>query len=254
MNKELLNNSIVKAITIINCFSNEKPRLRLKDISSLTGINQPTAYRLLTTMKEFNLIEQNDSIYSLGRAFLKYQGIVINSMTIRQVCLPFIEELSTNLKVNVNLAVLDENEVVYVARAETPYCMYGYFHIGMRRPIYCTALGKVLISRQPEKVQDIFKRGVRRYTLNTITSAAEYDKELENVRLQGYALDLEEWANGVNCIAVPVYGPTEEIVAGISISGPTSHHSVEELKEMIPFLLECANRLSTRLGSSNGTF
>jgi len=254
MNKEMLNNSIVKAITIINCFSNEKPRLRLKDISNITGINQPTAYRLLTTMKEFNLIEQNDSIYSLGRAFLKYQGIVINSMTIRQVCLPFIEELSTNLKVNVNLAVLDEDEVVYVARAETPYCMYGYFHIGMRRPIHCTALGKVLISKHPERIEDIFRRGVRRYTLNTITSAADYCNELEKVRLQGYALDLEEWTNGVNCIAVPVYGPAEEVVAGISISGPTTHHSVDNLLEMIPYLLECSNRLSVRLGSNIGAF
>ncbi|MDF2930212.1 MAG: transcriptional regulator, IclR family [Anaerospora sp.] len=65
MNKELLNNSIVKAITIINCFSNEKPRLRLKDISSLTGINQPTAYRLLTTMKEFNLYDYQAGLPSV---------------------------------------------------------------------------------------------------------------------------------------------------------------------------------------------
>lgn len=252
VNKELLNNSISKAITILNCFSYENPRLRLKDISIITGINQPTAYRLLNTLKEFNLIEQNEVNYSLGRGFLKYEGIVLNSMEIRRICLPYLEELSNNLKLNVNLAVLDENEVIYVARAETPYCTYGYFHIGMRRPIYCTALGKVLVCKTPEVVSEVFKRDVNRYTLNTITDADTFLKEIEKVSLQGYAVDLEEWNNGINCIAAPLYDATGKIIAGISISGPTSMYSVEKLMEYVPILIDYANRLSARMGSRGG--
>lgn len=252
VNKELLNNSITKAITILNCFSYENPRLRLKDISAITGINQPTAYRLLNTLKEFNLIEQHEVNYSLGRGFLKYEGIVLNSMEIRRICLPYLEELSNNLKLNVNLAVLDDNEVIYVARAETPYCTYGYFHIGMRRPIYCTALGKVLVCKTPEVVSEVFKRDVNRYTLNTITDADTFLKEIEKVSLQGYAVDLEEWNNGINCIAAPLYDATGKIIAGISISGPTSMYSVERLMEYVPILIDYANRLSARMGSRGG--
>ncbi|AIF54199.1 IclR family transcriptional regulator [Pelosinus sp. UFO1] len=252
VNKELLNNSITKAITILNCFSYENPRLRLKDISAITGINQPTAYRLLNTLKEFNLIEQHEVSYSLGRGFLKYEGIVLNSMEIRRICLPYLEELSNNLKLNVNLAVLDDNEVIYVARAETPYCTYGYFHIGMRRPIYCTALGKVLVCKTPEVVSEVFKRDVNRYTLNTITDADTFLKEIEKVSLQGYAVDLEEWNNGINCIAAPLYDATGKIIAGISISGPTSMYSVEKLMEYVPILIDYANRLSARMGSRGG--
>jgi DNA-binding IclR family transcriptional regulator len=252
VNKELLNNSITKAITILNCFSYENPRLRLKDISAITGINQPTAYRLLNTLKEYNLIEQHEVSYSLGRGFLKYEGIVLNSMEIRRICLPYLEELSNNLKLNVNLAVLDDNEVIYVARAETPYCTYGYFHIGMRRPIYCTALGKVLVCKTPEVVSEVFKRDVNRYTLNTITDADTFLKEIEKVSLQGYAVDLEEWNNGINCIAAPLYDATGKIIAGISISGPTSMYSVEKLMEYVPILIDYANRLSARMGSRGG--
>ena len=252
VNKDLLNNSITKAITILNCFSYENPRLRLKDISAITGINQPTAYRLLNTLKEFNLIEQHEVSYSLGRGFLKYEGIVLNSMEIRRICLPYLEELSNNLKLNVNLAVLDDNEVIYVARAETPYCTYGYFHIGMRRPIYCTALGKVLVCKTPEVVSEVFKRDVNRYTLNTITDADTFLKEIEKVSLQGYAVDLEEWNNGINCIAAPLYDATGKIIAGISISGPTSMYSVEKLMEYVPILIDYANRLSARMGSRGG--
>jgi DNA-binding IclR family transcriptional regulator len=251
-NKESLNNSITKAITILNCFSYEKPRLRLKEIGAMTGINQATAYRMLTTLKEFNLIEQYEGSYSLGRGFLKYEGIVLNSIEIRRIGLSFLEELSNNLRVNANLAVLDDNEVVYVARAETPYCAYGYFHIGMRRPIYCTALGKVLACKSPEIVSDVFKRGITRYTLNTITDEAEFLKEIEKVRLQGYAVDFEEWSNGINCIAAPLYDAAGEIVAGISISGPTSTYPRDKIIEYVPTLIEYAHRISARLGSRGG--
>lgn len=251
-NKELLNNSIMKAVTILNCFSYEKPRLRLKEISAMAEINQPTAYRLLNTLKECNLIEQHEANYSLGRGFLKYEGIVLNSMEIRRICLPYIEELSNSLKTNVNLAVLDENEVVYVARAETAYSAYGYFHIGMRRPINCTALGKVLTCKSPHIVSEVFKRGVRRYTLNTIVEEQQYLEEIEKVRLQGYAVDFEEWSNGINCIAAPIYDATGEIVGGISISGPTSTYSREKILEYVPLLFEYSHRISARLGSSGG--
>lgn len=251
--KEILNNSLVKAITILNCFSYERPRMRLKDISMMTGINQATAYRLLNTLKEFGLIEQQEGIYSLGKGFLKYEGIVLHSMEIRRIGLPFLEELSNKYNVNVNLAVLDDNEVVYVARAETPYCAYGYFHIGMRRPIYCTALGKVLVCKTPDKAREVFKRGVKRYTLNTIIDEKLFLDEIERVRLQGYALDREEWSNGINCIAAPLYDAAGNIVAGISISGPTSMYPLEKLLEYVPVLIEYAHRISARMCSRGGT-
>jgi DNA-binding IclR family transcriptional regulator len=250
--RDFLNNSIAKAISLLNCFSFEKPRLRLKDISGMTGISQPTAHRMLNTLKEFNLIEQQDGCYSLGRGFLKYEGIVLNSMEIRRICLPYLDELSNNLRVTANLAVLDENEVVYVARAETPYCVYGYFHIGMRRPIYCTALGKVLACNSPTIISEVFKRGVRRYTLNTITDEAKFLEEIENVRLQRFAVDFEEWNNGINCIATPIYDAAGVIVAAFSISGPTSTYSKEKILEYVPLLLEYSNRMSARMGSTGG--
>ena len=250
--KDFSNGSIAKAITLLNCFSYEKPRLRLKEISALTGISQPTAHRMLSTLKDFNLIEQQDGAYSLGRGFLKYEGIVLNSMEIRRICLPYLEELSNKLRVNVNLALLDHTEVVYVARAETPYCSYGYFHIGMRRPIHCTALGKVLTCKLPEVIHEVFGQGVRRYTLNTITDEAKFMEEIEKVCLQGYAADFEEWSNGINCIAAPLYNVAGEIVAGISISGPTSTYSREKILEYVPVLFEYSNRISARMGSISG--
>jgi len=238
------NNSIVKSIQLLNTFSMEKPRLRLKEISTMTGISQPTVYRMLTTLKQSGLVEQHGNVYSLGLGLLKYESIVLNSISLRRIGMPYLEELSLKEKINVNLAVLEGDEVLYIARAETPYCRYGYFHVGMRRPVYCTALGKVLISQHPELIGKIFANGVIKCTMNTITDEQEFRKEIEKVSLQGYATDLEEWSNGRNCIAAPVFDIGRNIIGGISISGPVSTYTREQILGYRPILLEYASRVS----------
>ena len=119
----------------------------------------------------------------------------------------------------------------------------------MRRPIHCTALGKVLTCKTPGIASESFKRGVTRYTLNTITDEAAFLQEIEQVRLQGYAVDREEWSNGINCIAAPLVDGAEDVVAGISISGPTSLYPAEKILEHVPVLIDYANRISAHMRS-----
>lgn len=241
------NGSITKSIQLLNTFTMGKPRLRLKEISDMTGISQPTAYRMLNTLKSFDLVDQDESMYSLGLGLLKYESIVLNSLKIRRVCLPYLQELAMKERININLAVLQGIEVIYVARAETPYSRYGYFHVGMRRPVYCTGLGKVLVSQHPELIDRIFEGGVVKCTMNTITDPEVYRKELEKVNLQGYATDLEEWQPGSNCIAAPIKDIEGNVVAGISISGPTTQYTQEQILSYKPVILDYANRLSVAL-------
>lgn len=242
-----INASIFKAFKILQCFSYERPRLRLKEISQMAGISQPTAYRLLSTMKEINMIEQYDGIYTLGRVFLTFEGIVLRSMEIRNISLGFLEQLSNQTRVHSNLALLDGNEVIYIARVESKDNSYGYFHTGMRRPAYCTSLGKVLLCESPDEARKIFKRGIRRFTLNTIMDEEAFIAELEKVRLQGYATDFEEYSNGINCIAAPVRNAAGNIVAGISVSGPTTTFSKERALECVSVIIETSHRISERL-------
>jgi Transcriptional regulator len=205
---------------------------------------------LLNTLKDYDMIEQTEKMYSLGKAFLKYEGIVLNSMEIRRICLPFLDELASTTRGNANLAILDGNEVLYIARSETSYNSFGCFNVGMRRPIYCNSLGKVLISNKLDQIKDIFKNGVRRFTMKTITNEAVFIEEIEKVRLQGYATDFEEWGNGINCIGAPLYDSSEQLVAAIGISGPTTVFDQDTIMKYVPVLIECANRISGRLGAT----
>ncbi|SDF70879.1 IclR family transcriptional regulator [Sporomusa acidovorans] len=245
--KELLKNSVVKTIVILNCFSFEKPRLRIKEISSMTGISQPTVHRLLNILKQFNLVEQHEELYLLGRGFLKYEGIVLKSMEIRRISLPYMEQLANLLKINVNLAILDDNEVVFIARAENLYCTHSYYHIGMKRPIHCTAVGKVLVCKSPQIIHKLFEHGVHQYTMNTITDENVFLEEMNKIRLQGYAVDFQEWNNSINCVASPIINPAGEIVAAISISGSSNVYTVEKMENYIPHVVDYANRISSIL-------
>ncbi len=118
----------------------------------------------------------------------------------------------------------------------------------MRRPLYCTASGKVLICYQPELANDIYSRPVPRYTLNTITDKEAFVRELETTKLRGYGVDKEEFSNGLNCIATPLMDATGEIIATISVVAPTSTHSWDKLTETIPYLMDYSHRISARLG------
>jgi len=110
----------------------------------------------------------------------------------------------------------------------------------------------VLTCKSPEIVSEVFKRGVRRYTLNTITDEGKYLEEIETVRLQGYGVDFEEWSNGINCIAAPICDSAGKVIAGISISGPTSIYTRDKILEYVPLLFEYSNRIAARMGSTGG--
>ncbi len=243
------NQSVAKALRILQVFTQENPYLRLKDISALAGINQATASRLLTTLKEQGFIAQEGVYYCLGwQVFLRMEGVVLQSMSIRRLSAPYLEQLALLVRKNVNLAVLDGTEVVYIYRAESEDGFYSYYHTGMRRSAHCTSLGKALLCASPEAARPMFAgAGPRRFTFSTITQEDAFMQELEKTRLRGYATDLEECNNGCNCLAVPVKSPAGEVLAAISVSGPSDTFRQEAMMKLLPHLQNTAEKLSLQL-------
>ena len=245
------NQSVAKALQILRVFTQQTPRLRLKDISQRTGINQATASRLLATMREQGFILQEGGYYCLGwQEVLRMEGVVLQSMSLRQLSMPYLEQLSLLLRKNVNLAVLDRTEVVYLYRAEGEEGSRGYYHAGMRRPAHCTALGKVLLCATPEQAEPMFEGvGPRRFTFSTITDREAYMAELEKTALQGYGTDMEECIHGYNCVAVPILGLDGGVCAAISVSGPSNEFGLDEMQRLLPHLRNTAQKILLQLGS-----
>jgi DNA-binding IclR family transcriptional regulator len=127
--------------------------------------------------------------------------------------------------------------------------------VGVGLPVYCSAVGKAQIAYESlDEIDRILsEQKMQRYTPHTITDRAELLGHLEQVRQQGYALDDEEFDDGIRCVGVPVRDYTGRVVAGISISGPAYRFTDERLRdELVPLALDAGKKLSSRLGHGVG--
>ena len=150
------------------------------------------------------------------------------------------------------LGVLDNGEVMYLERAEQYNSLRLYTQIGKREPVYCTALGKVLLSAMPEQECERFVRQMHfpRLTPTTITSADKLLQEVAEARKNGFAIDNGEHTEGTSCVTVPIYDYTGAIIAAMSVSGYALLET-HDLQYVASKMKEFGQKASARLGYSN---
>jgi DNA-binding IclR family transcriptional regulator len=152
-------------------------------------------------------------------------------------------------KETVHLGVLDEWEVVYIDKIESDQPLQMYSRVGRRAPLHCTALGKSLAAWETEEWIDRFLgRRPRAYTTATLTEPADLRRELAKIRAARYALDVEEFAQGLKCVAAPVFDHSRRVVASLGIAGPSVRLSSERLPRLAALVRETAAGASRALG------
>jgi len=244
--------SIEKAMHMLELFSANQPELSLGELSKALGVHKSTAYRIAVTLVESGLLRWNPgkATYGLGLKILNLSSSLMNSLELRTQARPYLEKLVSEVNETVHLAVLDQGEVVYIDKLEAVRGIRIFSDIGKRAPCHCTALGKVLLSELPrEKVRAILERkGMKCYTPNTITSVEEFLDHLEQVRQNGYALDLEEHEPLVYCIAVPIRDYSHQIIATLSMTMIIRDFSENIFEQFIPVMLEAGANISRDMG------
>jgi len=243
--------SFRKVIRVLECFSLQEPRLSLSEIARRAELPLSTAHRILATLREARIVEQEGDreLYRLGLKLLELGSMVLANMELHREALPFIEELARESGETVHLGVFDGSEVVSIEKMDSPQGLASQVTVGKSAPAYCTAVGKALLAFQPEAVLDrICKLGLTGYTPRTITHSARLRKELERIRIAGYAVDDEEHHPGVRCVAAPVRDYSGNVIASLSISGPALRISTEAIPSLAQRLREITGKLSARLG------
>lgn len=240
-----------RALDIIEILATSEKGMGIAELSARTDLPKSTVHRILATLVSHQYIEKNadNSIYSLGSKFVEVASLYLNSVNLKTEAAPIMHELSNQLVANAYLGVLENDEVVYLECAEPFRNLRMYTEIGKREPVYCTALGKVLLAALPKSEFNRIVRGLSftPYTSNSITNAGDLSREVELVRQQSYALDRGEHTEGSSCMAVPVYDYTRRVVAAMSISGfgLLENNSEETIYQK---LKEASDRLSARMG------
>jgi DNA-binding IclR family transcriptional regulator len=210
-----------------------------------------TVHRLLQTLAGHGYAVRDpvSGRYHLGLKFLELGAIVSSHLTIQMIARPHLQRLMEASRETAHLGLLEGREVVYADKIECPQTIRMYSRIGRRSPLHCTALGKALLAYQPEPVLgDLLRAGLHRNTPRTITGARRLREELQRIRDEGYALDNEEFEEGLRCVAAPVRGHTETVVASVGIAGPATRLEPARLPALIKHVKEAAEAISAALG------
>ncbi len=243
---------LTKVVRIFEALRCSPSGMNLTGICKQTGLNKSTAYRFLSHLEWEGYLNRDEAgSYTLGmKLFLMPSGSSHQTM-LREVARATLRELLTATGETVNLGVLDYGMVLYLDVIESTHEFRLVSRIGMRRPLYSTALGKALAAFLPEEEREHVLNSIRFEVLtpHTITNLAELSKELETVRRQGFSLDDEESVEGARCIGAPILNWQQEAVASISIAGPVTRISRDRVPVFATAVRDAAQKISVRIGS-----
>ena len=249
--------SLERGLAILSSFRSGRPLLGVSELGRDVGLSRSTTHRYVATLAALGYLQQDPATrkYRLGPRVLDLGFSAINSMELREIAAPHLRELSDETGYTVNMAILDDLDIVYVDRVRSAQAGQREIdlnlHVGARLPAYCTSLGKVLLAHLPPddraaRLQriDFAQRGP-----NTITSREAFESELERVRREGFAINNEELAYGLRSIAAPVRTHDGAAPAAINLAVHSSMVSSADMgARFAPALMRTAADISARLG------
>jgi DNA-binding IclR family transcriptional regulator len=242
---------VTKVLRILETLHEAPSGLQLKDVAQQTEINKSTAYRFLAHLEHEGYVFRDSSgAYAIGVRLARLASGSSYQATLRKLSRPVLQQLWRTTGETVNLAVMDGREVLYLDVMESSHTFRLVSQVGLRRPVYCTALGKVMLAYIPEEEHPYFFSGMtfERFTTHTIKSVANLRKELALIRQRGYSIDNEEAYLGSRCIGAPIFDSSGKIAASVSVSGPTTRVT----KERVPAFAGAAKNAAAMISRSLG--
>ena len=234
-----INQSVVKAFTLLNAFTTEKNVWGVRELALKTGYNKSTVYRLLNTLTSLNIVHQNSNEkYSLGSKLFELGNRVSIYKAITKSTNTPIKNVALEIQETVLLSILKEDQVFHINKADSLHGLKINTSIGSYQPLHATASGKLLLSFADYSLQhDILQRiKLNKVTQHTITTLSNLNSELNSIQNQNYALDIEELELGLVSIAIPIRNKNKKVIASISASGPLSRFRTENIPNYINIL------------------
>jgi len=246
------NQSLTRALTLLERLSESVEGMNLSDLSQQLGMPPATVHRILSTFEELDFVEQDPETglwfvglkaFTVGNAFLNRRDFVA-------LARPYMQALVDQCGETVNLGVIDRGEAVFISQVESREMMRMIVTLGSRSPIHASGVGKaILASKSEQEVSTILQqKGLPRFTDQTIDNPSDLREALDAIRQQGYALDDEEHAVGLRCVAATIFDENAVALAAISLSGPKARIDDRRLHELGAAVRHTADRITAALG------
>ena len=218
--------SLQRALDVLSLFGPQTPELGITDIAKALDLHKSTAFGLVYTLQRNGYIAQNpeNRRYHLGLQLIERAGVLLDQIEIRKIALPELEYLRDWSSESVNLAIMEDNQIIYIERLLPDRSLGFRNHIGKRAWAHSTALGKAILSHLPpqEARQLLDAYPLQAMTPHTITDIGVLMDQFAQFREQGYAIEREENEIGGLCISAPIHNFSARPVAAVSVSFPLS--------------------------------
>ena len=235
--------SLERGLAVIRAFDAEHRELALSDVARLTGLTRAAARRFLLTLVKLGYVNFSQGRFSLRPRVLELGYAYLSSLSLPEVAMPHMEALVAQVNESCSIAVLDDTEIVYVARVPTRRIMSITLAVGTRLPAFATSMGRVLLAGLPdEELED----RLARIEITPLTSRTVKDKDalreiLSAVRRQGYTATDQELEEGLRSLAVPLRNAAGAVTASLNLSVHASRASMAALRrDFLPLALRTA--------------
>ncbi len=241
--------SVDRALTILETLA-RSGEAGVTDLAAALEVHTSTAFRLVATLESHGLVEQIDGRgkYRLGIGLLRLAGATTARLDVVQEARPISRKLAADTGETVNVSVLADRSALYLDQVAGSSALQSHNWVGQHIPLHATANGKVLLLALDDDEQVEMLGRMQSYTVSTITTRDRLRKELARVRERGYAVAVDELEVGLAAIAAPIHNAHGDVIASMSVSGPTFRLTEERIDEIIPPLVEAAAEVSHRLG------
>lgn len=232
--------SLAKGLRVVACFGTEHPRLSIADAASMTGLDRATARRCLLTLHAEGYADYDGKYFTLTPQILRLGVSALASMPLPQIVQPWLDQLTEQIEQSCSVSILDESEIVYLARAAQKRVMSIGLMPGSRLPAYCTSMGRVLLAALPQdrarhliEITDLTPR-----TPFSLTYPEAIMEQVSEASEAGYALIDQEVELGLRSIAVPLFNARGDVVAALNTGMAVTQDDASSLVDMyLPALL-----------------
>jgi IclR family transcriptional regulator, pca regulon regulatory protein len=242
--------SLERGLAVIRAFGAEQPELRLSDVARETGLTRAAARRFLLTLVRLGYVRQDGNTFSLRPRVLELGYAYLSALSLPEVAQPHMETLVGEVNESSSVAVLDDLDIVYVARVPTQRIMTITIAVGTRLPAYATSMGRVLFAGlDQDALEERLERiEVERLTPTTVPDLEILRQRIDDVHDAGWAAVDQELEQGVRSAAVPIRDATGAVVAALNVSVHATRMTMQALRrDVVPKLLRTAEAIEVDL-------
>jgi IclR family pca regulon transcriptional regulator len=249
--------SLERGLAVIRAFDAENRELALSEVARSTGLTRAAARRFLLTLVKLGYVNFSQGRFSLRPRVLELGYAYLSSLSLPEMAQPHMERLVAQVNESCSISVLDDTDIVYVARVPTRRIMSITLAVGTRLPAFVTSMGRVLLAGLPD---DDLEGRLARIEVTPLTSRTVRDKEalraiLATVRRQGYAATDQELEEGLRSLAVPLHGASGAVTAALNVSVHASRASMAVLKrDFLPLALRTATAIEEDLSGTGDRY